>query len=240
LKRAEVPAYYSGIPGATAEARVENALRQAGEGFANFKIFYDCGRDEFFEGFFALRRALGDGAGLAADALWRLTPETASAFEAELAKRSALWLEAPLQPESARMHGDLAHAVQTPIAIGESYRTLFELQPFFEADAMRIVQPDLGRTGITEGLRIAREAERRGIEVIPHVSIAMGPQIAAAIHFAAAVPNCRLLEFNPNVLSTANRYLRAPLRVEEQAYIVPDEPGLGVAYNPSLSSVAFS
>ena len=93
---------------------------------------------------------------------------------------------------------------------------------------MRIVQPDLGRTGITEGLRIAREAQRRGIDVAPHVSIAMGPQLAAAIHFASAVPNCTVLEFNPNVLDTANRYLAEPLRVEEAAYRVPDGPGLGI------------
>ena len=95
---------------------------------------------------------------------------------------------------------------------GESYRTLFELEAFFAAKAMRIVQlRTLGRTGITEGLRIARAAEKCGIEVIPHVSIALGPQIAAAMHFAAALPNCPLLEFNPTVLETANRHLRDPL-----------------------------
>src|SRR5947207_5108556 len=43
-KRSEVPAYYSGIPGATAVDRVENALRQREQGFQNFKIFYDCRR----------------------------------------------------------------------------------------------------------------------------------------------------------------------------------------------------
>src|SRR6266487_4138176 len=36
-KRSEVPAYYSGIPGATAVDRVENALRQREQGFQNFK-----------------------------------------------------------------------------------------------------------------------------------------------------------------------------------------------------------
>ena len=161
------------------------------------------------------------GANIAVDALWRLTPETAPTFTAELGRRDPLsgskrrWLR-----RAHELHGELARAVETPIAIGESYRTLFELDPFFEAAAMRMVQPDLGRTGITEGLRIAREAARRGLDVVPHVSIAMGPQIAAAIHFAAAVPNCSMLEFNPNVLETANRYLRAPLRMEDAAYVV--------------------
>ncbi len=106
-----------------------------------------------------------------------------------------MWLEAPLAPESAGAHAALANAISTPLAIGESYRTVFELEPFFAAGAMKYVQPDLGRTGITEGLRIARAAEARGISVVPHVSIALGPQIAAAVHFAAAVPNCPMLEF---------------------------------------------
>jgi galactonate dehydratase len=226
--RERVPAYLSGYRGGD----VDPAFRLV-------KVFYhsdvarllrDC--DE----------VISRGAGIAVDALWRLTPESAIPFEAELATRSARWLEAPLAPESARRHGELAQAVQTPIALGESYRTLFELEPFFEAGAMRIVQPDLGRTGITEGLRIAREAARRGLEVIPHVSIALGPQLAAAIHFAAAAPNCPILEFNPSVLSTANQYLHEPLRFEDACYIVPKGPGLGVqpAQSPNRSRIGFS
>jgi galactonate dehydratase len=105
---------------------------------------------------------------------------------------------------------------------------LFELTPFLDAQAMRIVQPDLGRTGITEAIRIARAAEAAGLQVIPHISIALGPQIAAAIHFAAATPNCPLLEFNPNVLSVANQRLSDPIRLEDSAYRVPDAPGLGI------------
>jgi D-galactarolactone cycloisomerase len=162
------------------------------------------------------------------DALWRLTPKSALELAPELESRSVLWLEAPLAPESAREHGDLATAIRTPLAIGESYRTLFELAPFMDAHAMRIVQPDLGRTGITEGLRIARAAEALGLEVIPHISIALGPQIAAAIHFAASIPNCPLLEYNPNVLSVANTRLSDPISLDGAAYKVPNGPGLGV------------
>ena len=220
--RTAVPAYLSGLPGGTAEG----ARPWIDSGFRQVKIFHHAGEAELLR---HCDEVQSYNAHIAVDALWRLTPQTAPPFAAELAARSALWLEAPLQPESARAHGDLARAVRTPIALGESYRTLFELEPFFEAGAVAIVQPDLGRTGITEGLRIAREAARRGLQVIPHVSIAMGPQIAAAIHFAAALPNCPMLEFNPNVLATANRYLREPLRLAEASYTVPTEPGLGVS-----------
>jgi galactonate dehydratase len=219
--REHVSAYLSGLPAGS----VDGARPWIDAGFRQVKIFHHADQTTLLHN---CDEVMSLGANIAVDALWRLTSETAPALEAELARRSALWLEAPLPPESARQHSELARSVQTPIAIGESYRTLFELEPFFAAQAMRIVQPDLGRTGITEALRIAREAASRGLDIIPHVSIAMGPQIAAAIHFAAAVPNCTMLEFNPNVLATANQYLREPLQIADACYQIPHEPGLGV------------
>ncbi len=225
--RTEVAAYFSGIPGASVEARVGNALRRRDEGFANFKIFYDCGRDEFFEAFSALRNALGESAGFAVDALWRLTPDDAPAFGRVLDDGGAIWLEAPLPPEDPLAHAALARSIRTPLAIGESYRTRYELAAFFRERALGFVQPDLGRCGLTESIRIASMAVDAGIPVVPHLSIAMGPQIAAAIHFAAAIPNCHLLEYNPNVFEMANQFLAEPLECHNGRYSVPQRPGLG-------------
>ncbi len=223
-KRRRVPAYLSGLPGRDPE----RVRAYVDSGFTTVKIFHDSDEATLLGNVDRVNRILGGRGSVAVDALWRLTPQSAPAFAEEMRGRSVRWLEAPLAPESAREHGELAARSDVPIAIGESYRTLFELEPFFAGKAMRIVQPDLGRTGITEGLRIARAAEELGIEVIPHVSIALGPQIAAAMHFASALPNCPMLEFNPTVLETANRHLRDPLVVREAAYVLPDAPGLGV------------
>jgi D-galactarolactone cycloisomerase len=218
--RDRVPAYLSGLPGDDPR----NVVPWKDAGFTNIKVFHNAGVDRLLNNL--------DGVAslpVAVDALWRLTHESALELAPELAARSIQWLEAPLVPENAEAHGALASAITTPIAIGESYRTVFELDPFFSARAMKIVQPDLGRTGITEGLRIARAAETRGLTVIPHVSIALGPQIAAAIHFAASIPNCPMLEFNPSVLTIANEYLEEPIRVEGAQYLVPESAGLGVS-----------
>ena len=68
--------------------------------------------------------------------------------------------------------------------------------------------------------------------IVPHVSIALGPQIAAAIHFAAALENCTLCEFNPRVLEVANRFLVAPLTMEGASYVTPKGPGLGIEMLP--------
>jgi galactonate dehydratase len=100
--------------------------------------------------------------------------------------------------------------------------------------AIAFLQPDLGRCGITEGLRIAGLARDHGARILPHVSIAQAPQLAAAIHFAAAVPECDLLEFNPTVLEVANRYVTQPIELREGACIAPTGPGLGVHFHATV------
>ena len=155
-QRDRVPAYLSGLPGGDAR----NVARWIDKGFTTVKIFHDSTIDRLLS-----NADIVSPAAIAIDALWRLTPgaRALDLRSPNSAARSAVWLEAPLAPESPREHGELAAAISTPIAIGESYRTVFELEGFFDYQAMRIVQPDLGRTGITEALRIARKAEPRGI-----------------------------------------------------------------------------
>lgn len=225
--RTHVRAYVSGVPGISIADRVKNAEAFLHDGFRSLKLFYDCGRDEFLDTLRAVREHLPEDFGVSVDALWRLTDDDAVAFGQVLDRLKVKWLEAPLAPEDAPAHAALAARISTPLAIGESYRTRFELAPFFRAGGISYLQPDLGRSGLTEGLRIAGMAREHGIPIAPHLSIAMGPQIAAAIHFAAALDDCELLEFNPNVLSVANRFLAKPLQCREGSYRVPDQPGLG-------------
>ena len=221
-----IPAYLSGLVGDTVDRRIEFARKFPG--FDRIKLY--LGRDvrEILATMDGLREEFGPGIRVGVDALWHLSESDALAFGRELDRRKALWLECPLLPEDPVAHGKLARAIRTPIALGESYRTRYELAPFFRERAVGLLQPDIGRTGITEGLRLASMAAAHGVAVVPHVSIALGPQIAAAIHFAAAVPNCQWLEYNPAVFDIANRFLRSPLQLEARRYITPTAPGLGV------------
>jgi len=186
------------------------------------KLYYESNWADLL----AVADALPAGMQFAVDALWHLPPADAIAMARELDARRARWLECPLYPEDVAGHAALAAAITTPIALGESYRTLAELAPFLPS--AQILQPDLGRVGITGFMSIARAFPG---PVVPHLSIAMGPQVAAAIHVAAAVSTCDLCEFNPNVLATANAFLAEPLRCEGGRYAVPSEPGLGIEWN---------
>jgi galactonate dehydratase len=224
----QVPAYLSGLAGGSTAERLERARAAWDEGFRVFKLFYDSEPVEFWSRVRAVRAALGPEARIAIDALWRLRPEEAIGFGRECDRVGAYFLESPLAPEDPLEHGRLAAALETPIALGECYRSLFELRPFFEAGAVSFVQPDLGRCGLTEGLRIADQVYELGKPLVPHLSIALGPQIAAAIHYAAATSQCNLLEYNPAVLQTANRFLAAPLEVRDACYRTPEGYGLGL------------
>jgi D-galactarolactone cycloisomerase len=223
--KATVPAYLSGTSGATPQERAEFASRYADQGFELVKLYYETEWKQLL----LVADLLPERMRFAVDGLWHLPEAEVIAMAKELDVRNARWLECPLYPEEIEAHAALAAAITTPIALGESYRTLNEFKPFLQI--AKVLQPDLGRSGISESIRIA--AAFTG-DVIPHLSIAMGPQIAAALHFAAATRNCGICEFNPNVLATANRFLAEPLICNEGQYQIPTSPGLGIVWNESF------
>jgi galactonate dehydratase len=228
----DLPAYGSGLGGTTTQAKVEHAGQLWQEGFRIFKLFHDRGEADLLELIDRLRGEFGSEIRIAVDALWHLRSDGAIEFGRELDRRDILWLEAPLHPEDVDAHRELSKAISTPIALGESYRTRWEIEPFLKDPILSWFQPDIGRCGITEGLRMARRAAEVGAQVVPHVSIAMGPQIAAALHFATVAPRCDLVEYNPKVFQVANRFAVEPLTLNNARYQVPQTAGLGVTLRP--------
>ncbi|MDE0262402.1 MAG: mandelate racemase/muconate lactonizing enzyme family protein [Bryobacterales bacterium] len=225
-----IPAYLSGLGGETTAARISQAEDAWERGFRTFKLFLERSPDDLIRLGTALRERFGPAIRIAVDALWHLNPATAKVFGRTLDELSALWLECPLPPEMLQAHARLAAEIKTPIALGESYRSRHELAPFLEQGCVGWLQPDLGRCGITEAVAIANHVAARHpqVQVVPHISIAMGPQIAAALHFSAAMPAVPMAEYNPSVFSVANQFLAEPLELVGSRYQVPQSPGLGI------------
>jgi galactonate dehydratase len=229
----EIPCYVSGLAGASIDRRVEEARHHVEHGARAFKLFLSATEAECLAELDALRTAFGTDVELYVDALWRLDVGRALRFAGELAARGVAWLEAPLVPEDVAGHARLAHRSAVPIALGESYRTRFELRPFFERQAVSVLQPDVGRSGITETRKLAALADTFHVPLAPHVSLGLGPQLAAGLHVAAATSNLARLEYNPRVHDIANRFLLAPLLGNVDAMTPPTGPGLGVIVDES-------
>ncbi|WP_411202212.1 mandelate racemase/muconate lactonizing enzyme family protein [Kosakonia cowanii] len=229
--RDQIPCYVSGLPEPDLPARCALALRWQQKGFNAIKLALGYGVQQDIENVRAIRDALGPHASLFLDAHWNYSVAQAAELANALHPLGVGFLEAPLLPEDIAGHRELRAKSPLPIALGETERTRYQFKPFIEQRAMDIVQPDVGRTGITELMHIASLAQTWNLQVAPHLSVGLGPCIAASIHVAAALPNLFMLEYQPPVFELANQLLDTPLVCEAGHYTLPQGAGLGIAIN---------
>ncbi len=227
--RERIPCYVSGLPRPTAAERVELAQSYTEQGFGAFKLAAGHGIRADAESVGALRDALGAETTLLLDAHWVYALDEAVQLGNALADLGLGFFEAPINPEDVESHAQLAAAVAVPIAHGETERTRYQFRPWLMQKAADILQPDVGRAGISEVFKIAALAETFNVKMAPHLSVGLGICIAATIQVAAAIPNLYLLEYQPPVFEIANALLESPLICQDGCYEIPTGPGLGVA-----------
>jgi L-alanine-DL-glutamate epimerase-like enolase superfamily enzyme len=225
--RTEIAAYVSGLAAASSHTRIKVAVARHTEGFQTLKLFHDWGGQEFLDTLAVLQRAPGDAPRIAADAPCRFKSRDSMPYGQGNDHHGPLWLDAPLPPEDVPAQAALACPIRTPIAIGESDRTHYELAPCLREGGTGYQRPELGPCSFTEDLRIARTAQDHGGPIVPCLNIGMSPQIVVAIHCAAALPNCEIPEFNPTVLDPANRFIWTSVRLNHGQYHVPIQAGPG-------------
>ena len=231
--RDRVPCYVSGLPRPTAEERVDLALEFRTQGYDAFKLAAGHGLRADIESVAALRNALGDDTTLLLDAHWVYALDEAVQLGHALTELEVGFFEAPINPEDVEGHAQLAAAVAVPIAHGETERTRYQFRPWLMQKAADILQPDVGRGGVSEAVKIASMAEAFNVKMAPHLSVGLGICIAATIHAAAAIPNLYMLEYQPPVFEIANLLLKSPLTCNAGRYEIPRGAGLGVELDES-------
>ena len=227
--RDTIPAYVSGIPGNTSDECLHYAMDRAKLGATAFKVFWTNDFDRELRLLQKLRAELPPTTELYVDSLWRMNTQQAAYYSRALAELRIGWLEAPLIPEDIRGHSWLCGVAGTPIAVGESYRSSFDFVRLVEESAAHILQPDLGRCGITTTRFVTQLCATRNLGFAPHVSIGLGPQLAAALHVSAAAPTLIRAESNPDVLEVARKFSDITAVRELAEFRVPSGPGLGIA-----------
>lgn len=227
-RHATIPAYVSGLPKPTREARVEFARSWQAQGFDAFKVAAPMLVGDIGEEIAALRAGLGPSARIAVDMHWEYTPAGAVRAIDAMVPHGLWFAEAPVSPEDVDGLAAVAAKARAPIAAGEEWRTVFEARSRIDRQAVTILQPEMGHTGVTEFMRIARYAEAHHLEIIPHATIGIGIFLAASLQATATLRNAPFHEFQHSIFGANLRFVDGDMRCEAGRYTVPSGDGLGV------------
>lgn len=227
--RTEIAAYVSGLPVESLEEKMKLAESWKSKGFKAIKLHIGYGMKEDIRIMEALRNKLGDDFKLMIDAHWNYSVADAVKLGRAMEKLNVEFLECPLNPEDIEGYAELAATLDIPVALGEGERTHLQFKEHLLKKSCDILQPDVGRTGITELMRIAKLADAFNKPVAPHLSVGQGPCIAATLQCCASMYNFYgLQEFQPSILTVANEFLKDPIICENGFFKVPNSYGLGI------------
>src|SRR5262245_14894894 len=232
---------YASILVRQAEPLAEELRAIKAKGFRAFKIGWgpfgrgDSRLDETIVR--SAREAIGPDSLLmvdagASDAFWSQDYKWALRTAEMLSEYDVTWFEEPLRPDAMADYVELRRRAPVPIAGGEVLTRRQSFQPWLQAGAFDIAQPDVTKVGgISEERRIAWMAQENGIRFIPHGwNTAVG--LAADLQLASVFPDTDLVEYltgSPFIDATAV----GGWHLDEDGMLrMPDAPGLGVRLDP--------
>lgn len=164
----------------------------------------------------------------ASDAYWPQGYKWALRTADMLAAYDVAWFEEALPPDALADYIALRRAAKLPIAGGEVLTRRQSFQPWLEAGAFDIVQPDVTKVGgLSEERRIAWMARDHGVRFIPHGwNTAVG--LASDLQIASAFADTDLVEYltgSPFIDELAAQ----PWQLDADGYLpIPARPGLGI------------
>lgn len=224
---ATVPGYVSGLPAATLEERVAMARAMQSDGHNAFKFAAVVSHEGIVTEMAALRDRLGDSAEILIDLHWKFSAAEATGLIEALAPYRPGFVEAPVKPEDMCGLARVARQSPIPIAAGEEWYTAYEVANRLAAGPLAFLQPEMGHTGITQFVRIARLAADHGARIAPHATIGTGLFLAASLQVSATLPQLWKHEWQHSIFTRNLAFLESDMGYADGAYILPTAPGLG-------------
>ncbi len=219
---------YAGMGGTDPKDVADKAEYHVGHGYRALKLHLLLDRDGVAEIAAAVRERVGPDIKLMVDVHMRQTVASAIELGRKLEALDFTWLESPIDPSDIPGQAEITRSLDMAVAIGEWSRTRYEMREAFERRAYDIVMHDIGRTGITEGHRIATLADTYNIPVAPHVGGGGILAVAATVEFSASCPNFMIMEHSHDANATKAAILKEPYDPIDGYFHLTDRPGLGV------------
>jgi L-alanine-DL-glutamate epimerase-like enolase superfamily enzyme len=230
--RKKFRAYASILFGDTPAQTEEIGRRWSGEGFRAVKFGWGpMGQSEASDiaHVATARRGIGASTELMVDAGLAWDTATAIRRAKQFGEFNLTWLEEPLHPDNLVGYGRLC-ASNPPmrIAAGEQVCDVKEFQQLMDVGGIDVAQVDVTRTGgLARSKRIGWDSAERHRLCVNH-SYKTGVNIAASLHFVAALPNTHYFEYCVEQGALRQTLTKQRFPVVDGDIVVPEEPGLGV------------
>jgi galactonate dehydratase len=117
-----------------------------------------------------------------------------------------------------------------PVSSGETLFGLRDFLPYFRAQAMDVAIIDTIWNGVWQAMKIAACAEAHEVNVAPHNFYGHLCTMMNA-HFAAAVPNLRIMEIDIDRLAWDHELFTVLPTIEKGELVLPATPGWGTEPN---------
>lgn len=138
------------------------------------------------------------------------------------------WVE--IDTYSPEALGHMRRRSPHPIASCETLLGLRAFLPYFREQAMDVAIIDTPWNGVWQAMKIASAAEAHEVNVAPHNFYGHLCTMMNA-HFAAAVPNLRIMEIDVDRLPWDDELFTVAPTIEDGHLLVPDTPGWGTEPN---------
>lgn len=176
----------------------------------------------------AMRDAVGPDVDIILDMHSFTDARTAVQFGKAVEDIGIFYYEEPVMPLNPNMMKNVRDNVNIPIAAGERIYTRWGYRPFFEMNALDIIQPDVATCGgFTEAKKICDMAHIYDVSVQAHVC-GSPIAVAAGLHLEAAIPNFLIHEHNWLSIIPSNIEIgKYDYQPENGRFKIPELPGIG-------------
>jgi L-alanine-DL-glutamate epimerase-like enolase superfamily enzyme len=182
----------------------------------------------------AARQGIGPDAELMVDAGLCWDTATAIRRARQFEPLQLTWLEEPLHPDNVAGYARLSAQSPMRIAAGEEICDIKEFQQMMDVGGIDVVQVDVTRVGgLARSKRIGWDSVERHRLCVNH-SYKTGVNIAASLHFVAALPNTQYFEYCVEQGALRKSLTRQTFPVVDGDISVPEEPGLGVDLDETI------
>jgi L-rhamnonate dehydratase len=182
----------------------------------------------------AARRGIGPNVELMVDAGLCWDTATSIRRAKQFGEFNLTWLEEPLHPDNVDGYRRLC-ASNPPmrIAAGEEICDVKEMAAMMDV-GLDVVQVDVTRVGgLTRSKRMGWDVAERHRLCVNH-SYKTGINIAASLHFVAALPNTQYFEYCVEQGALRQTLTKQKFPVIDGDISVPEEPGLGVELDETV------